>query len=176
MSMAIREGRKKDLVKKYDDGRTKQSFKDSTDINKLLSRAQREGTLSHLQKHEAVYGDFSDFDFLEAQRMLARGKSIFDELPSEVRREFNQDPREFFAFVNDPKNKDKLKDALPELAAPGRQRIVLNRPDVGGEPEAPSQGADPASGSEPPVVEGDSSGGDAGGDGVSDSSGDGSPP
>ena len=76
------------IPKDYSDGRTKQSFKDATDINKLLKKAQRTGTLSHLEKFQGQYGDFSDFDFLEAQNNLARGKQIFEQLPSEVRREF----------------------------------------------------------------------------------------
>ena len=43
----------------YKDGRTKQSFKDQCDINKILKRAQVKGGLAHVQKYpEAVYGEF----------------------------------------------------------------------------------------------------------------------
>ncbi len=109
----------------YDDGRTKQSFRDETDINKLLQRAQKTGTISHLNKHEARYGDFSGFDFFEAQLRLTAGREIFDELPSEVRNEFQQSPAAFFKYVNDPANSDRLESLLPALAAPGRQMINL---------------------------------------------------
>lgn len=110
------------IHKKYDDGRTKQSFKDSADINKILAKAQRVGSLSHLVKHGASYGDFSDMpDLLQANQRLQRGMEIFSELPSEVRREFDQDAGKFFAYVNDPANKDKLADLLPHLAKPGTQ-------------------------------------------------------
>ena len=37
----------------YKDGRTKQSFRDETDINQIMKRAQVTGTISHLNKHEA---------------------------------------------------------------------------------------------------------------------------
>ena len=114
-------------AKVYDDGRTKQAFKDETDINKLLAKAQKAGTLSHLQKHGAYYGDFANFDFDDAQFALARARSIFEELPSEVRREFEQSPAKFFAFVNDPKNASDLPRVLPELAAPGAQ-LALGKP------------------------------------------------
>ena len=62
----------KELV--YDDGRTQQAFKDSTDINKLLSKHQTAGSLSHLMKYpEPVYGDFDgEFTLLEAQKQLLR--------------------------------------------------------------------------------------------------------
>ena len=110
----------------YDDGRTKQSFKDSTDINKILARAARGESISHLQRHGAAYGDFSDIDdLLDAHAKLARGREIFEELPSEVRREFDQDVSKFFKYVNDPRNKDQLHKVLPALAEPGTQ---LTRP------------------------------------------------
>ncbi len=109
----------------YSDGRTKQSFKDSTDINKILARAQKTGTISHLAQHGASYGDFADFDFTEAQNALARGKSIFEGLPSEVRAEFGQSPQAFYQYVNDPVNAGKLNELLPALAEPGRQLMSL---------------------------------------------------
>lgn len=130
---------------KYDDGRTKQSFKAETDINRILSRAQKTGTISHLAKHEARYGDFAGFDFQEAQLMIAQGNQIFDELPSEIRKEFNQSPQEFFEFTNDPAHADKLRALLPALAEPGRQHISLKadpRPEEA--PLAASAAAKPA--------------------------------
>jgi len=105
----------------YSDGRTDQGFKGSTDINRLLAKAARSGTLSHLDQYQGNYGDFSGFDFMETQNKIARGTQIFEALPSEVRREFNQSPQEFFEFANDPNNRDRLRELLPELAKPGTQ-------------------------------------------------------
>jgi hypothetical protein len=53
---------------KYEDGLTKQAFKDSCDINKLLKKASKQGSLAHLIKHpEGVYGEFDgEFDLLTA--------------------------------------------------------------------------------------------------------------
>ena len=111
----------------YSDGRTKQSFKDATDINRILTKWQKTGVISHLSQYGAEYGDFSDIpDLLEAQGRLARGQAIFDALPSEVRAEFNQSVSDFFLYVNDPSNKDRLKELLPDLAAPGRQHRALD--------------------------------------------------
>ena len=112
----------------YKDGRTKQSFRDETDINQILKRAQKSGTISHLNKYEARYGDFSNFDFFEAQLKLAQGAEIFDALPVEIRSEFNQSSAEFFDYVNNPANKDRLHELLPALAAPGRQNLVVKTP------------------------------------------------
>lgn len=128
--------------KDYSDGRTKQAFKDSTDINKILAKAQKVGSLSHLVRHGAMYGDFSDVpDLLEAKSRIERGQKIFDDLPSEVRREFANDQFAFFTFVNDPANADRLREVLPALAARGRQMPAVIRTvatELPGLPAAPA--------------------------------------
>ena len=140
----------------YEDGRTKQSFKDSTDINMILARAARGETISHLNKYEAVYGDYTDIpDLLTANERLQKAQAIFDELPSELRREFKNSVSEFFAYVNDPANMDDLERKLPALAKPGQQlpeprrtpeRMAgLEDPAPEGQPEPPP--AAPAAGS-----------------------------
>lgn len=112
----------------YDDGQTKQSFRDSTNINKILARAAKGDTISHLAKYGAVYGDFSEIDdLLSARSKLDRGMQIFKELPGEIRKEFDQDPGKFFRFVNDPGNAEKLGEVLPHLAQPGRQMPTPTR-------------------------------------------------
>lgn len=99
--------------------RTKQSFKDSCDINKMLKKAQISGSIAHLNKYpEAVYGDFEGFDLLEAHQMIDKANHIFDELPSEIRREFNNDALAFAGFASNPENKGKLAKLLPAIAEP----------------------------------------------------------
>ncbi len=115
---------------KYEDGRTKQSFKDETNIEKIMARADVTGTISHLAKYEGVYADFSDFDFHTQNNMLAKGGEIFAALPAEIRKEFSQSPAKFFKYVNDPANIDDLRKKLPALAAPGRQNIQVTAPDA----------------------------------------------
>lgn len=135
---------------------TKQSFKDETDINKLLHRAQKSGSLSHLEKYEGVYGDFADFDFFEAQLNLTKGREVFDALPSEIRNEFHQSPAEFFHYVNDPANADDLRKKLPALAQPGRQNLDVSGKSPPGdarEPQATETTTTEAPGaSEPPAA------------------------
>lgn len=103
-------------------GRTKQEFAKSCDVNWILERAQEQGSLSHLEKHGAQFGDFADApkDLFEARALLDRGKEIFLDAPAEVRKEFDNDPLKYFAFVNDPKNADRLEEVLPQIAQPGR--------------------------------------------------------
>ena len=75
----------------YSDGRTKQSFKDSTDINKILKKAQKTGSLSFAMKYDKqTFGEFAGVDLLGAYSQAERAKSIFAELPSEIRREYTR--------------------------------------------------------------------------------------
>ncbi len=115
---------------KYTDGRTKQSFKDETDINKIIMRAEKTGTISHLTKYKGVYADFADFDYFGNLQKLTRGREIFDDLPAELRNEFAGSPSQFFDYVNNPANVDRLEKLLPDLAAPGRQLAVITPPNA----------------------------------------------
>jgi len=114
----------------YNDGRTKQCFKDECDIDKIMTRFNLTGTISHLAKFEGTYADFSDFDFHEQTTRLTKGREIFDALPAELRQEFGQSPAKFFAYVNDPANINELAEKLPDLAAPGRQLPRTASPDA----------------------------------------------
>ena len=65
----------------YKDGRTKQSFKDETDVNAIIKKHTRMGTLSHLEQWGGQYGDLADFDFQTAQNQIAKANSMFEQLP-----------------------------------------------------------------------------------------------
>lgn len=100
--------------------RTMQSFKDLTDINKMLKHAQKEGSLAHIEKYpEAVYGEFDGYDLLEAYDKLERANEIFAALPSEIRNEFGNDAIKFAGFASHPDNINDLRELLPQIAEPG---------------------------------------------------------
>lgn len=125
--------------KEYKDGRTKQSFKDEADVNWIVKKHARMGTLSHLEQWGGQYGDLAGFDFQEAQNQLAKASSMFEQLPSETRNRFSNSPERFFEFVNNPENQDQLAEKLPELAKPGYKALPTNKDVVDPEPapEAP---------------------------------------
>ncbi len=124
-------------VRKYKlHGKTKQSQKDECDINKLLDRAAREGGLSHLQKYEAKYEDYSNYDFEEHTNKIAEMATCFENLPADIKREFNQSPDEFFEFVTQPENVGHLPRLLPEIANTGNY-FPKGRPEPA--PQAPEE-------------------------------------
>ena len=101
--------------------RTKQAFKDTTDVNKILDRAQKAGSLAHVQKYDsAEYGEFEGYDLLEAHRRVTKAQQIFNDLPSEIRSEFGGDAFKFAEYASNPENINRLPELLPAIAKPDR--------------------------------------------------------
>ncbi len=143
----------------YGESRTEQCHKDTCDIQKIMARFDKTGTISHINKYEAVYADFSDFDFREQTTRLTAGREIFDALPAEIRDEFRQSPQAFFDFVNDPANKDDLLEKLPALAKPGtqlpRQAATLTADEMAAKAAADLPAGDPPPADTPPAATAD---------------------
>lgn len=97
------------LVCKENEGKTKQSFKDECDINKLMKRYINTGRLPDMIKKNPIYGDFSSSkELLSAYAIVEKAKIQFDLLDSSLRRRFKNDPALFLEFVENPENKDEL--------------------------------------------------------------------
>lgn len=88
--------------------RTKQSFTDQCNINSIVSRFQRTGVLDHVKNYGGSYGFASGVDFKEAMDIVARSKSMFASLPSEIRSRFGNDPAAFLDFVSDDANREEM--------------------------------------------------------------------
>ncbi len=130
-------------------GRTKQSQKDECDINKLLERSARSGSLSHLQQFEAQYGTYANYDFEEHINTIAEGQNIFEHLPAEIKREFAQSPQRFFEYVTDEANKDRLPELLPQIANQGNYLLGIDPPRTT-VPEIPDKENQPPENKSPP--------------------------
>lgn len=89
--------------------RTKQEFKDDCDVNRILSRYQRTGALTHFAKYAPHYGDITAIDYQTSQNILIRAQQMFDALPSQVRKLVST-PAGFLDFVQDPKNAAKMEE------------------------------------------------------------------
>lgn len=87
------------------DGKTKQEFKDQCQIQSILNKYQKTGMVTHLAKHHAQYGDFSNIsDFQSAMSAVANAVDTFESLPSSIRKRFNNDPRSLLGFIEDSSN------------------------------------------------------------------------
>lgn len=88
-------------------GRTKQSFKDECDINRIMGRYAVTGTLDFVNQREARFEDVSEVDFQSAMQLVAESREAFMSLPSTIRSRFNNDPGKLLGFLEDPSNLDE---------------------------------------------------------------------
>ncbi|QXP08036.1 MAG: internal scaffolding protein [Arizlama microvirus] len=89
--------------------KTKQAFKDESDMNNILKKYAATGALPLNIKENPVYGDYSSVpDYQTALNTIQKAEQQFLGLPSELRDRLQNDPSLFLDYVNDPKNSDEL--------------------------------------------------------------------
>lgn len=113
--------------------RTLQNFKDECNINNIMKKFERTGMLNHARQYEGGYGDFTDapVDFQEAMNIVLDAEKMFATVPAKVRKEFDNDPGKFLAFVDDPKNLDRARElglAMPAPVEEAPMRVEVVNP------------------------------------------------
>jgi len=94
-----------------DDGRTKQSFKAECDINTIMARYRATGVLPDMAlAAQGRFLDVTNFDYQEAMNTVATAQSVFNELPSELRARFKNDPAEFLDFTSNDNNRQEMAE------------------------------------------------------------------
>lgn len=118
---------------------TKQSFAKEADINTIVNRVLK-GSAMPQGERQPRYGDFTGLDYVGMQNQIALVNQSFAELPSDVRRRFDNDPSELLAFLGDPENRDEAIELglLPTLD----QNIPSESPGKGAS-EAPAPSPTP---------------------------------
>lgn len=107
-------------------GRTHQEHKDECDINKIMSKYQKQGATNHVTNHEANYGFADSATFTEAMQTVANGERMFAELPSSLRNKFHHSPAEFLAFVQDESNTGEMAE-LGLLSEDATRAYILEK-------------------------------------------------
>lgn len=102
-----------------DQGKTDQSARDECDINTIMARYARTGVLPAARDAIAQYADVSALDFQQAQLLVAGAMSAFEELPSELRSRFGNEPAALLGFLENPANRaEAIKLGLVKPDAP----------------------------------------------------------
>lgn len=125
---------------------TKQAFKDECDINKIMSKYQKNGQLPDMIKTNPKFGDFSNPNsYQDSLNLVIHAQEQFASLSAAVRKRFNNDPAQFLEFTADPNN-------LPEMVKLGlatKRQTNLNNDDQAQNPNLSTEKSkDPASSSE----------------------------
>lgn len=97
---------------------TRQEFADECDINVIMAQYEKTGTLNHVAAREPMYLDLTAVpDFRVAMDMMLDAEKAFMSLPALVRKEFDNDARNFVDYAVKPENLDQMRKW--GLAAPG---------------------------------------------------------
>jgi phage internal scaffolding protein len=93
-----------------DKGLTKQSDAKDCDINLIMKRFEKTGTLPNMIARDGHYGDFSNVpDYQEALEIVRLANDQFGNLDANIRNRFENDPAKFLAFATDPKNLEEME-------------------------------------------------------------------
>ncbi len=89
-------------------GRTKQAFKEETDINWIMRKYDKTGLIDHLAKHGGEYGFASSITLHEAMNVVVKAEQMFADLPASARSRFKGEPGKFLDFVQNPENQAEM--------------------------------------------------------------------
>jgi len=126
-----------DCQKAIDEGeeiRVEQSHKDEVNINNIVKRA---GGMELIAKVNALkdwkFDDVTSNDFQENMNAIIKARDTFADVPSEIRKKFDNDPAKFMDFVRNPENIQAMIDLglskAPE-EVPIAQVEVVNLPET----------------------------------------------
>lgn len=125
-------------------GRTKQSFRDECDINNIMGKFQRTGLLEAVNKNQPRYGDVPAMDFRQAVENIRLADEMFSEMPSNVRKRFENDPGAFLAFIQNADNYDEAVElgliVPPAPEEPVEVRVVPDPAPAAPAADAPAPG------------------------------------
>lgn len=90
------------------ESQTQQQFKEETDVNHILAKYKKTNMITHLNKFQGQYGDFATAeDYQETLHRVMNAQEAFNQIPSEVRSRFNNDPALLIGFLADPANNEE---------------------------------------------------------------------
>ena len=79
---------------------TQQQFAQECDINYIVKRAQRTGTIPVIPMQEMVFGTLDEETFKQRMDKMSEIKSYFECLPSDIRLHYQNSVNEFIAAMN----------------------------------------------------------------------------
>lgn len=92
-----------------------QSFADSCDINVILSRVAN-GETELLHQRNGIFGDFTGMPktYAEALQLHIDSNRLFESLPADVRKKFDNDENKFFASAGSEEWYGNIKSVMPD--------------------------------------------------------------
>jgi len=96
---------------------------DACDVNKIVSRFQRTGVLTHLARGVPQFLDVSEVgDYRTALENARAAEKYFMSLPAKVRAKFDNDPLRYLEVLQDPKGQELLEGIAREVFPKERRK------------------------------------------------------
>jgi phage internal scaffolding protein len=95
-------------IEEGEEVRVEQHHKEEVNINNIVKRHGMDliNKIAALQQFE--FDDVTGNDFQESMNAIIKAKDTFQQVPSNIRKKFGNDPAKFMDFVYNPENQDKL--------------------------------------------------------------------
>lgn len=88
--------------------RTQGQFKDECDVNMIIAKYKKTGIITHLNNKTGVYADITELgNYQEALGKVIAAETAFNQLPSEIRSKFHNNPQELIEYLDNPKNTEE---------------------------------------------------------------------
>jgi len=124
--------------------RTKQSMAAECDINYIVEKYQKTGLVQHANTYKGEYANADNISFHEAMNIVIDARTMFETVPANIRKKFDNDPGKFLAFVQNEENRAEAIE-IGIIPKPETTPEAMEAP-------PPSPPAEPAPGAAPTVT------------------------
>jgi phage internal scaffolding protein len=132
----IRKGKGKDCQAAIEAGeevRVEQSHKEEVDINNIVRKHGADYIQKVAKLSEWRYDDVTGNDFQESMNALIKARDTFADVPSSIRKQFDNDPAKFLDFVQNPDNAAAMVEmglAVKQEPEPPVEVAVVSAPET----------------------------------------------
>ena len=135
------------------ESKVQEQFADACQTDTIIRKYNMMGVNPFIASGGSQYLDTTQIpSFVAAQNAQVKVKEYFEGLPSDIRLEFNNDPKQFAEVVSDPRNAEYLREIGVLAPLPAEQEGEKQPAPSGDYSEKapqPSQGSDLFAGKEP---------------------------
>jgi phage internal scaffolding protein len=122
---------------------TEQQFAEESQILNKIRKYDSQGFFDSINRNPAQYNDFTQVrDLADAIDQIEQAREAFQTIPSDIRKQFNNSPSEFFEFASKESNYDELvKLGLATAQIVDQVKEKVSSVDVEEKPSASAEGA-----------------------------------
>lgn len=97
-----------------------------------MAKFDKTGLLDHVNKFQGNYGDAMGVqDYHSSLNQVLAAQEAFHTLPAKIRSKFFNDPGQFMAYMDNPKNAEELQNLLNDATGAGEPPTTSGADDPG---------------------------------------------